>query len=681
MAHKKEKCHSFWIKVANKIVKGKNMKSRLLAVISAMSLCFGLLAGCGASKSAYEPVLPTETEEAEIFVEAIDNLPEDFIKGMDISSVLSEEASGVVYYNKDGQEEDLFKILADSGVNYIRVRVWNDPFNENGKGYGGGNCNVDTACEIGKRAAEYGMKLLVDFHYSDFWADPKKQFAPKAWENASLDEKESLIFDYTKESLQKIVKSGANVGMVQIGNEINYGMAGETSSTNVAQLLCSASKAVREVDENIKIAVHYTNINNEGEAVGNAAILEAAGVDYDVFGVSYYTYWHGSMENLTSVLTEIKEKYGKETCVLETSYCYTGEDGDGSSNSITEDGCIEEYPVSVQGQANCVRDVMAAANKAGALGVFYWEGAWVPVTDKGIEVNSPIWEEYGSGWASSYAKDYDPNDAGQYYGGSSWDNQAMFDFSGKALPSLDVFKYVNYGATGALQVLEYKGVEVSLLVDEELKMPETVEVIYNDPSIDDGMKVEWDDSQLEIINTSIPGEYAVDGVLEDGTAVTANVIVKSVNYVENPSFEDADMSVWRVEHLNGNECTDIQTKDADAYDGEKAFHFWSESEQEFTVEQTIVVPSDGLYDFVARAQGGDVGAGAKVYAYVKMGDEMITSEDLVLDGWVNWKEGVVSDIALSEGDEVTVGMYVKCDANGWGTIDALEFNRVSYAVE
>ena len=88
-----------------------------------------------------------------------------------------------------------------------------------------------------------------------------------------------------------------------------------------------------------------------------------------------------------------------------------------------------------------------------------------------------------------------------------------------------------------------------------------------------------------------------------------------------------------------------------------------------------------MYDFVARAQGGDVGAGAKVYAYVKMGDEMITSEDLVLDGWVNWKEGVVSDIALSEGDEVTVGMYVKCDANGWGTIDALEFNRVSYAVE
>ena len=119
MAHKKEKCHSIWIKVANKIVKGKNMKSRLLAVISAMSLCVGLLAGCGASKSAYEPVLPTETEEAEIFVEAIDNLPENFIKGMDISSVLSEEASGVVYYNKDGQEEDLFKILADSGVNYI----------------------------------------------------------------------------------------------------------------------------------------------------------------------------------------------------------------------------------------------------------------------------------------------------------------------------------------------------------------------------------------------------------------------------------------------------------------------------------------------------------------------------------------------------------------------------------
>ena len=125
-------------------------------------------------------------------MEKIDNLPEDFIKGMDISSVLAEEASGVKYYNEEGEEEDLFKILADSGVNYIRVRVWNHPFDAEGNGYGGGNCDVETAKEIGKRAAKYGMKLNVDFHYSDFWADPKKQKCPDTWKGTTTDEKAQL---------------------------------------------------------------------------------------------------------------------------------------------------------------------------------------------------------------------------------------------------------------------------------------------------------------------------------------------------------------------------------------------------------------------------------------------------------------------------------------------------------
>lgn len=653
------------------------MKRRLISVIAVVALCSSLFAGCGQSKSAYVPTLPTGVEESEIFVEAIDGLPEDFIKGMDVSSVLVEEASGVVYYNEAGEEEDLFKILADSGVNYIRVRVWNDPFDADGNGYGGGNCNVDTACAIGKRAAEYGMKLLVDFHYSDFWADPNKQFAPKAWEGASLEEKQSLIEAYTKESLEKIVKSGANVGMVQIGNEINNGMAGETKSKDVATLLYSASKGVRAVDENIKIAVHYTNIDNEGDSIGNAAILEEAGVDYDVFGVSYYPYWHGTMENLTNILTEISEKYGKETCVLETAYCYTNEDGDDSGNSVSEGDCLEEYPVSVQGQANCVRDVMAAANKAGALGVFYWEGAWVPVSSEGYAINSPIWEANGSGWASSYAADYDPDDAGLYYGGSSWDNQAMFDFTGKVLPSLSVFKYVNYGAVGELMVMEYKSVEVTCEVGAKLEMPTEVDAIYNDSSKKDGIKVQWNADDIDAIDTRVPGEYSVAGVLEDSTEVTATVIVQSVNYVENPSFENDDVSMWNVEYLTGSNYTDIQTKASDAYDGEKTLHFWSEGEQEFTVEQAITVPSAGDYEFIARIQGGDVGTGAKVYSYVKIGDEIITSDDLLLDGWVNWKEGVVSDITLEEGQEIIVGVYVKCDAKGWGTIDSLELNKTS----
>ena len=121
-----------------------------------------------------------------LYVEKIENLSEDFIMGCDVSTVKSLEASGVKFYDYDGSEKDLFKILRNSGVNYIRVRVWNDPKDADGNGYGGGNCDIETACEIGKRAADAGMKLLVDFHYSDFWADPSKQDAPKAWEGIDI---------------------------------------------------------------------------------------------------------------------------------------------------------------------------------------------------------------------------------------------------------------------------------------------------------------------------------------------------------------------------------------------------------------------------------------------------------------------------------------------------------------
>ncbi|MDD6504035.1 MAG: glycosyl hydrolase 53 family protein, partial [Lachnospiraceae bacterium] len=258
------------------------MKKRIVSVFLATVLSLTSLAGCG-KQEAYAPVLPTGQEQAEIYVEKIDGLSQDFIKGMDISSLLVEEASGVKYYDENGEETDLMKLLADAGVNYIRVRVWNDPFDEDGNGYGGGNCNAETAAELGKRAAEYGMKTCVDFHYSDFWADPAKQFSPKAWEGMGLEEKSDALYEYTKESLDTIIKAGADVGMVQIGNEINNGMAGEKSMSKVIELLKAGSRAVREVSEDknqdIKIAVHYTSIDDPSHTMEIAQNLAEAELD------------------------------------------------------------------------------------------------------------------------------------------------------------------------------------------------------------------------------------------------------------------------------------------------------------------------------------------------------------------------------------------------------------------
>ena len=372
----------------------------------------------------------------------------DFICGMDVSSMLAEEESGVVYYNEAGEQADLFEVLSDAGINYIRVRVWNNPYDADGNGYGGGNCDASKAAEIGARAAKYGMKLLVDFHYSDFWADPSKQMVPKAWADFTEAQKEQAIYDYTKESLNTILDAGADVGMVQIGNEINNGLCGETDWTYICALLNNAGVAVREVaaesGKEIQIAVHFTNIEQYPLILNYPKTLEEYDVDYDVFGVSYYPSWHGSMQNLTRVLQEISGTYGKKTAVLETSYPYTTEDGDGSANSISDAEPVTGYPATVKGQADCIRDVMLSAAAAAGeemLGVFYWEGAWIPVGKaEELAANQKLWETYGSGWASSYAASYDPDDAGKYYGGSSWDNQALFDFSGHPLESLQIFQ-------------------------------------------------------------------------------------------------------------------------------------------------------------------------------------------------------------------------------------------------
>ncbi len=264
-----------------------------------------------------------------IAVEKIAFQNPDFIRGMDISSVISLENAGVCFKNEAGQTEDVFKILADNGVNYIRVRIWNDPYDANGNGYGGGNNDLEKAKQIGRRAADNGMKLLVDFHYSDFWADPAKQKEPKAWADMSLTQKQEALYSYTFDSLSELKDAGAAVGMVQIGNEITSGIAGAFQNTDRAALLKTGASAVRAFDSDVRVAMHFTNPENTGAMKWFADFLAQNNIDYDVFATSYYPCWHGSLTNLTEVLSYAADKYGKYTMVAETSYPYTLDDTDG----------------------------------------------------------------------------------------------------------------------------------------------------------------------------------------------------------------------------------------------------------------------------------------------------------------------------------------------------------------
>ena len=675
----------------------KHSRTRLLALCLCAGLVMGGLSGCGSQgQSVADTVaetvastaadttevttaaLPEGPEESTIYVEPVDGISDDFYRGMDASAVLALENSGVKYYNFDGEEQDVFLTLAQAGVNYIRLRVWNDPYDENGNGYGGGNNDVATAITLGQRATQYGMKVCIDFHYSDFWADPKKQFVPKAWEGMDIEEKSAALYNFTLESLTQILEAGVDVGMVQVGNEINNGMCGETDVANVRKLLTAGSKAVREVaassGKDILVAVHYTNIDDMKKLDTLLTGLQVKEIDYDIVGLSFYPYWHGTMEDLKNVITHVRDTYGKRVYVAENAYCYTSEDGDGSANSIKgTDDLAEGYSASVQGQANEVRDVCAAASEAGAEGVFYWEGTWIPVGPADAD-NSSIWEKYGSGWASSYAGGYDPKDAGQYYGGSSWDNQAMFDFTGHPLASLNVFKYLKYGATAPLAVDTIPGVAVSCNIGGEAELPETVSVIYNDHS-QEQVPVIWNAEDIAAIDTENGGTFTVAGSLEDGTEVTATVTVDRVNYVRNPSFEDADTSMWTVTCSGETDPTDYQVKEADAHSGEVAFHFWSgTSDMDFSIEQSFTDLAPGTYELSAFSQGGDLSADASMELYAVVDDTELAAPFL-LTTYADWQNPTVSNIQVTDGP-LTIGVRYHCNVNSWGTLDDVTLHRV-----
>ncbi len=375
-----------------------------------------------------------------------DSQIEDFLFGCDVSTLIAQENSGVVYYNEAGEVQDPLLTLAENGVNMVRVRVWNDPYDENGNGYGGGNCDTANAIAIGTRATAYNMQCFINYHFSDFWSDPSKQMCPKAWVGMTIEEKTAAIYDYTKESLGEILQAGVNVTMVQLGNEITSGMSGETDWANITALIKSAGKAVRELsaeyDKDIQIVVHFTN-PEKGRYSTYAKTLDAYDVDYDIFASSYYSFWHGTLDNLKKVLKDVADTYDKKVMVAEISYAYTLEDLDGHKNTIYEGAWGEfDYDISVQGQIAAVTDCVNALAELGeaAIGICYWEPAWIPVPESSDMTRSKIWEAYGSGWASSFASGYDPNDAGVYYGGSAWDNQALFDKDGYPLESIKMFQ-------------------------------------------------------------------------------------------------------------------------------------------------------------------------------------------------------------------------------------------------
>ena len=640
-----------------------------------------LLTACAPGQSGRKEINVTSES---LYVQKVENMPEDFILGMDASCVPALEASGVKYYDFDGTEKDVYEILSANGVNYIRVRVWNDPFDSKGNGYGGGNCDLENAIAIGKRATAVGMKLLVNFHYSDFWADPGKQMVPKAWKGMSIDEKTEALYAYTADCLKQLKKAGVDVGMVQIGNETNGAMCGESSSAvggwkKIMQLMSAGSKAVREVFPNALVAVHFANPENAESYASYGKNLDYYGVDYDVFASSYYPYWHGTLENLAQVLSSIATKYGKKVMVAETSYAYTAADTDFNGNTIGEGAnVVKNYPMTQQGQANLVRDVVdTVVNKMeNGIGVFYWEGTWISVGGTSWEENSAKWEKYGSGWASSYAAEYDPKDAGQYYGGSAVDNQAFFDANGRALESLKVFGLLGKGNVVGNKADAIEDVNLIFDLNGEVVLPATVNAVMLDNS-KQAIPVQWENVDIAAMKAGGVAKYTVKGTA-GGMEAVCYISMVEYNYLTNWSFEEGETG-WTATPLKSFDQLYVEDKVTDSITGTKHFHFWGAGANcvEFKLEQQVEALKAGPYRYEISVMGGDGGA-TEIYAYVKVNGEIVATADTTITVYDEWHTAVIDSIQVSEGDVVVVGLYVKCAGpNAWGKIDDAKLNSVT----
>ena len=645
------------------------------------------------------------SRRAEINVKKV-ALAEDFITGADLSSYIALKDSGVVFRDENGKplnDAEFFSYLRNGGMNWVRIRIWNDPYNSSGNGYGGGNNDLEKAIRLGQMVTNAGMRVLIDFHYSDFWADPKKQKAPKAWAGYSIEEKETAVYQFTLDSLNTLRSAGVDVGMVQVGNETNNGIAGETVWDNMAKLFKAGSRAVREFDKNCLVAVHFTDPQKGYADI--AKRLNDSEIDYDVFGSSYYPFGHGDAANLKSVLEYIVETYGKKVMAAETSWPTTLTDGDGygfaTPPSIPEMYKDQDYGVSVQGQADEMQELISKVNEINdthpgkSIGVFYWEPAWISPyyikdsdgndDDSLYRQNFDLWEKYGSGWASSYAAEYDPDDAGVWFGGSAMDNSSWFDFDGTALPTAQIYSLVRTGASTDRRIASVDSSPVRKIAVGEIIDWNTITVTakYNDGT-EEQKPVTWDDEEQRLVNTYKAGEYIVHGVVsteekEYKIKLTIQVTRSAANNIlQNPDFESGVETPWvittRLGHGSAETDPVASVTGEDPHSGTKGLHFWSAVGLDMTVSQTIQ-PEAGTYTFGGYIQGGGADREDVQYAFVTVKDKdgNVKSNlraSFTLDGWKNWSYPEITGISVEEGDFMEAGLIIKSTQDGaWGTID------------
>lgn len=595
------------------------------------------------------------TALAAVQVNPIENLSTDFIKGADVSIMPELERNGTKFYD-NGIEQDGLTILKNHGVNWIRVRIWNNPYVVGPEGVGGGNTDEAKAIEMAKRAKALGMKVLVDFHYSDFWVDPGQQKKPDAWKNDSGDKLVDDVYAYTAKVMQDFNAQGVTSDMVQVGNELNNGMLwpeAQLTEDNpngykfLAKLLNAGLQAVHDNDKDnkVKTMIHLAGVDvNLYHTFFDNLIVKNKVNDFDIIGMSFYPFWHGTMDDLKNTMNDVSAKYNKDVIAVETAFGYTLEDADFEKNNFgTNEEKVGGYKATVQGQATGLRDVMAtvaSVNDNRGLGIFYWAPDWV--------INEKV------GWKSNG-------------GGNGWDNLTLFDTKGNALESMDTFnlvsdpnnQYIEPQVT-AINTVDVKDVSLYSNVD----LPQTVGVVYSNDAVKN-MSVKWDVAKPIFAK---PGNYTISGTVEGlAQKAIANIEVKNkMNLVLNGNFENETLNGWDI--VGDSSAINLAWNQGDVRD-KCAMHYWNNKPFNVIIKQKLKGLSDGKYTLSCWTQGN--GLASKYQLFVKQnGVEMTT--DIKDDGWNRWHQTSIKNIEVKNG-EVEIGFILNGRPDTWGSIDDIEF--------
>ncbi len=335
---------------------------------------------------------------------------ENFMKGADISFLPQMEKLGAVYSDRD-RKKDLFVLMKDHGINTVRLRVWHTPEN--------GHCGKKATLDMARRARDSGMRLIIDLHYSDTWADPAHQFKPAAWTNLSFSGLENAVRQYTYETISALVARKTPPDIVQIGNEITGGMLWDDGNIarfndelhwkQFTRLLKAGIAGVKEASgkkSSTRTMIHIDCGGNNKTSRWFFDNLQKQDVEFDIIGLSFYPWWHGTLRDLGRNINDLAMHYNKDVIVTETAHPWFLFNTDRKKK-----GEIDSHPgyeASVTGQENYIRDILALVRTVPGrhgMGVVYWAPEWIPL--KGSR--------------------------------STWSELTLFDNQGQVLPSINAF--------------------------------------------------------------------------------------------------------------------------------------------------------------------------------------------------------------------------------------------------